>query len=663
MAWRDEGDPVAQSADIFMLFLPPGTAGPAGGGAYAPRAAKPGKPGMIDMWLDRSISQFISKHIVDVAHETGHVFGLMSDLIGGTHTDRVLQGPPAPYRHPNAGSSSCEGAGPAGPIEGFRIALDGKSGQNKSAVEGNGSSHGKKTYPLMACGQTPVEGTFIADASYKYLIDQIQTVAQNDWFGNRVLLAANGPVAARLEEHWAVSGFAKRGGSAALVDDVTPMGWQKTASAGRGDFEAVLEDAGGQTLATRHFAVESPPAATTESAVGSFRVLLPQRAEAKTIVIRHGGETIQRYTRSAHPPTLSDVTATADANGVVTVSWKGHDVDGDELAYDVYYTANGTDFHPRAIGLRANHFKLSPEDSFPGDNPQLRVVASDGFDQVSDTIALPGHAAFSVLVTLPRDTSNQATSGRIEAAFNADLAVRSITEDTFTLKGVDGKDVRATIKYRSADYTAILVPDQPLVPGMRYAATLSADIADRYGNTLGEPVTWQFTSQVPPSTASIRSPAADATDAANPAGKRTPASDTGSDDPGKGWLELAGERHNLEIAECKQTNNDHTGHTIHVRGAGADGLSVVARIHAWPEKLPTQQVVVHDTKTMYQLSRHETDQGWAGNDGKLADGPLIKVSDGLLAVDADLEINLGGEGHKHVRIEATCPGLAAATDE
>lgn len=74
-------------------------------------------------------------------------------------------------------------------------------------------------------------------------------------------------------------------------------------------------------------------------------------------------------------------------------------------------------------------------------------------------------------------------------------------------------------------------------------------------------------------------------------------------------------------------------------------------------------MVVHNTKTMYQLSRHETDQGWAGNDGKLADGPLIKVSDGLLAVDADLEINLGGEGHKHVRIEATCPGLATVTDE
>lgn len=656
MAWRDESDPVAQSADIFMLFLPPGTAGAVGKGAYAPRAIKPGKPGMIDIWLDNQPSgtQYISKHIVDVAHETGHVFGL-------GHSDRVLQGPPAPYRHPNGG---CEDGGPAGFIEGFRIALDGNSGQNKSAVEGNGSSQGSgKMYPLMVCGQTPVEGTFIADKSYHYLIDQIQAVAQNDWLGNRVLLAANGPVTARLEESWAVSGFAERDGTAAFVDGVTPMGWQKPARAGHGEFKAVLEDAGGQALATRNFAVESSPAGVEASTIGSFRLRLPRRTEAKTIAIRHGGKTIQRYTRSAHPPTLSELAAKADPNGVVTVSWKGHDADGDKLAYDVYYTANGTDFHPRAIGLRADHFNLSPKDSFPGENPQVRVVASDGFDQTSDTIALSGHGAFSVLVTLPRDTYRQAAGGRIEAAFNADLAPHTLNNNTFTLKGADGQPVKAVIKYRSTDHTAILIPNQPLAPAMRYTATLSADIADRYGDTLGEPASWQFTSQRSPKTPSEHADTADASETAKPSDKRVPTSDTSSDNAGKGWLELAGARRDFEIAECKQTNNDHSGHTVYVRGAGADGLSVTARVHAWPDKPPTQQVVVHDARTIYQLSVHKTDEGWAGNDDKPVDGPLINIRDGRLAVDADLEINLGGEGHKHVRIQATCPALAANANE
>lgn len=515
-------------------------------------------------------------------------------------------------------------------------------------------------YPLMVCGQTPVEGTFIAGANYKHLVDRIPRLAQNDWLHRRVRLAANGAVAVALDQYWTVSGFARPDGSAALIDNVAPTGRQPAPPAAHGDFEAVLVNADGQTLSTQHFALESPPVATEDDAVRGFRVLLPQRAQAKTIVIRHGGETIQRYARSAHPPTLSALTAKPDANGGVKVSWQGQDRDDDKLAYDVYYAANGTNFHPRAVGLRADHFTLSPEDRFPGADPQLRVVASDGFDQTSETIALADQGAFSVLSTLPVDADASPRSSRIEASFNADLAPDAITDDTFILEGADGRRVEATLEYRRADYTAILTPEQALMPGTRYTATLSADIADRYGNTLDKPVTWQFTSPIPPR----EDPASYAE--AEAEGENEGEADTSIDNEGpqgQGWLELAGKRRDFEIVECRQTKNDTSGYEVYVRGSGVDGLGVTARIHAWPDKLPTQQVVIHDTPTMYQLSVRETEQGWTQNNGEDIDGPLINVSNGRLTVDADLEINMGGEGRKHVRIEAACPALATTIDK
>lgn len=651
MAWRQKGDPTARAADIFMLFLPPGTAGPAGGGAYAPRAVKPGKPGMVDIWLDRSINQYISKHIVDVAHETGHVFGLMTNLLGGTHTNRVLQGPPAPYVHPGSQAGSCEGSGDAGPIEGFRIALDGKSGQNKSMIEGNGSSQGKKTYPLMSCGQTPVEGTFIADASYKYLLRRIPRLAQNDWLHSRLRLAASDPVAVPLDDYWAVSGFARPDGSAALIDSVVPTGRQQAPPASDGDFEAVLEDADGQTLATRDFELDSSPAATGARTIDSFRVLLPRRAQAKTIVIRNDGKVIQRYTRSDHPPSLSELAAKADADGGITVSWKGTDPDGDKLAYDVYYTTNGRDFHPRAIGLRADHFTLSPEDRFPGADSRIRVVASDGFDQASDSVALPGQGTFSVLSTLPADTGDTPRNTRIEASFNADLAQDAITDDTFILEDTGGKRVEATLEYRRADYTAILLPKQPLITGMRYTATLSADIADRYDNTLGEPVTWQFTPPLPPRE--------------DPASYADAEPDTGDEDPqGQGWLELAGRtRQSFKIVRCERTDKMHGSSAIHVRGEGASGLRVGMHAIEVPGSPLRQQVQVSSDATIYQRTLQQTDQGWETAAGEPADGPLINIRDDQITVDADLPVMVGDKGPQHARIEASCTGLTSHRDE
>ncbi len=478
-------------ADVHVLFMPKELNYGAAGYTYEAYKGL-GRPGEIAIWLGDT---HLSYHIVDVAHETGHVFGLV-------HSNRELEGPPRWYMTKLDKKSACSGAKPPPPtpmpIEGFRISNNGSSGTNKSATEGNGNLGGTHMYALMSCGQTPPEGTFITNSNYKKLLGSSGLfTANSEPFSNYVLVASNGPVAAPSVDYWVVSGLAKRDGRAALITGVESVSREKAVAPGTGKFEMTLKDGQGQTLVSRHF-VPRPSPTTPNAPVGSFSVILPQRPSAKEIIIRYRGKVIQRYVRSAHPPTLSNVKARRNAQGAITISWQGQDVDGDKLTYDSYYSPNGIDFYLRGVGLRRDHLVLSARDTFPGDNPEVRVIASDGFDQVSDTISLPWHGPLNLLVTLPKDGGERTEGDAIDAAFNADLAPDAINDQTFVLTDADGKKVPATVEYRSVDYTATLTPKKPLKSGMRYTATLSSGISDRYGDKLGKSVTWHFVQQAPP---------------------------------------------------------------------------------------------------------------------------------------------------------------------
>jgi len=97
---------------------------------------------------------------------------------------------------------------------------------------------------------------------------------------------------------------------------------------------------------------------------------------------------------SANPPTVSDVAlqgAPSPVTGTVTLAWNGDDADGDDLAFDVFYSADGgTTFQPLQMNATESSARASRAllqsysaqvDTAPlggSSSAVLRVVASDG---------------------------------------------------------------------------------------------------------------------------------------------------------------------------------------------------------------------------------------------------------------------------------------------
>lgn len=86
----------------------------------------------------------------------------------------------------------------------------------------------------------------------------------------------------------------------------------------------------------------------------------------------------------------------------------------------------------------------------------------------------------------------------VQATFNKSMDEASINASTFTLSvvGVGAtpsiKAVEGSVSYVAATRTAVLTPATDLSGFTFYTATVSGDVQDTSGNTMGEDYTWQF---------------------------------------------------------------------------------------------------------------------------------------------------------------------------
>ena len=71
--------------------------------------------------------------------------------------------------------------------------------------------------------------------------------------------------------------------------------------------------------------------------------------------------------------------------GKQTITWQGHDADGDSLLYDLLYsTDSGQNWLPLATRLADTNYMVDTAQLSPGDNLQIRVIANDGFHTTVD---------------------------------------------------------------------------------------------------------------------------------------------------------------------------------------------------------------------------------------------------------------------------------------
>lgn len=609
-----------------------------------------------------------------VAHEFGHVFGLghVPEANTADQRSRVCSHLPT--------VAGVGAVAPNVPIQGFRMAAGGHRGANKSVIEGNAESTRGLVplmFPCMGGRKAPFNITkpviFVTERNYETLLTNMARYQKQDLFTQRrahipLMLAANnvgdttGPQSGRALAEVAaalrppargllIAGHIGTKGAAGIDWTRQYTGHPRTPE-DQGEWRLEALDSDGAAVAQQRFALE-----TDEAQDAVFRVALDGAQEAHTIRLLRGDNEVATLARSRHAPQATITGVTQAEGSRVRIDWSSQDADGDELTHQLLYAPSLNDRWITLTGRDPGH-RITVERALlaPGPQPTLKLIASDGFNETITTRPIKATAGLRVLAHGPSASSDDG----IYAIFNTDLAANALTRDTFTLEDAAGRRIAVRPTYRAGDHTATLSPQEVLVPGTPYTVTLAASIADRYGHTLGEPVTWQVIRRAP----SSGDPDTTSTDASN--SRDTPASAADSqpssaDDGGmdKGWLEMAGKRRDFEIEKCEQTGNAHSRHELHIRGKAAEGLHVEVHLLKSADGLPRQQVSVVTGTGMYQHTLNQTEQGWETARGESADGPLFNIRNGRLTVDADLPVLFGAKGPQHFRIEAACSALAS----
>lgn len=98
-----------------------------------------------------------------------------------------------------------------------------------------------------------------------------------------------------------------------------------------------------------------------------------------------------------------------------------------------------------------------------------------------------------VNVTPARDARDVSLSANITATFSEPVNPGTIHENSFVLRNSSSAIVPATVEYNTANNMAILTPSSSLAGGTTYTATVSGEVRDLAGNSLGNSVAWSFT--------------------------------------------------------------------------------------------------------------------------------------------------------------------------
>lgn len=289
------------------------------------------------------------------------------------------------------------------------------------------------------------------------------------------------PLRATLgEPQFMISGRIEPDGSLANV--VTALGSDLELTAPDSSGAYLLIFGGGTTTLLQHpFSADTtvyPPQGFDSWPVSPrFRVVATFPNGASWVEMRRAGQLLGRWEKSPTAPTVQLLAPnggeTFGAADEVLIRWASSDPEGGELLHTVLYTPDaGSNWVLIAAGLPCEQFlwTLSDSPGTLGRAGQIRVVASDGFNQAQDTSDAP----FQVADKPPRAVIFAPQPGQSFLQCNS-LALRGAALDpegqiTQTVWTVDGTRVSTSLVDRVA----------PLSPGAHHIALT---VWDAEGNT------------------------------------------------------------------------------------------------------------------------------------------------------------------------------------
>ncbi|MFN8483481.1 MAG: hypothetical protein U0768_10600 [Anaerolineae bacterium] len=122
----------------------------------------------------------------------------------------------------------------------------------------------------------------------------------------------------------------------------------------------------------------------------SFFVVLPFAPTAQRIVLKQGGAVVAARAASEHPPRvfITDPAPGQVWDGVQTITWQAQDADADSLLSTLFYSADdGASWWPLAADVAGSSLTVDTRELPGGNDAQLRILTSDGFDTAVGQIA------------------------------------------------------------------------------------------------------------------------------------------------------------------------------------------------------------------------------------------------------------------------------------
>ncbi|UAW98359.1 DUF3494 domain-containing protein [Halopseudomonas nanhaiensis] len=129
-----------------------------------------------------------------------------------------------------------------------------------------------------------------------------------------------------------------------------------------------------------------------------------------------------------------------------------------------------------------------------GDSPVTGTPGTPGTDSPTATPSDPiGDSDLIQAVRPISDSITVDTNKKLAVTFNQDMDGQTINGTSFLLQGETGPAVVGGVTYDPATRTAIFTPDSGLTDNTLYTGTLTTDVAGASGVTLGNSLSWQFT--------------------------------------------------------------------------------------------------------------------------------------------------------------------------
>jgi hypothetical protein len=211
-----------------------------------------------------------------------------------------------------------------------------------------------------------VDGKWITQCTYLHLLDRLQRRIDPE-----VLL---------------VRGILSRGTQAlgSLLPAYELQGDADLEAESSGDYAIVLRNASGAELGRYPFIPEwtLPTHPPTERDLISFLYRVPRLPGVAQIDLLGPGDVLDSLRFSANAPSVAITTPNQDtavqpADGMVTVTWTGTDVDGDALAYTVLYSSDGGEtWQLRAFEQSDSEAAVVIDPNVT--NHKVKIIANDG---------------------------------------------------------------------------------------------------------------------------------------------------------------------------------------------------------------------------------------------------------------------------------------------